>query len=205
MEIKAFSKKIVVVLFGIIFPFLIILKSYHGISSLNKDIIYKTTPEQLISIFTQAKNNLININDYALFSLLYVEHANQKTMINKQVMKIGIVYIGFAVISIGIMLIILGINDGGANIGTDVNGITFDFKTGSTGVVVFLIGSLMSTAGGVLKNTYTTSKIPTYHQVIEGECVLSLNAYLACKEQKTVPFDKCFSNIYKQINSEVLQ
>jgi len=35
-------------------------------------------------------------------------------MVNKQIMKVSIIQIGFAVISIGMMLIILGINGGGA-------------------------------------------------------------------------------------------
>lgn len=93
------------------FPVAILFQSYQGITSLRSDVSYRTTIEDLSDNFFSVKEKIDSANDYALYSLLYVEHANQKTMLNKQVMKPTIVLIGFAVISVGMMLIILGIHE----------------------------------------------------------------------------------------------
>jgi len=162
MRIKTIARQSSVVLFGVIFPVYVLFQAYQGISSLKDDVGYTTTVSDIVQEFSNVNKNIDGANDYALFSLMYVEHANQKTMINKQVMKATIVHTGFAVISIGMMLIILGINEGGFEGSGEAGSLKFDFKTGSTGVGVFVIGALMATAGGVLKNDYSTSKIPMY-------------------------------------------
>lgn len=209
MKARILAKQIAVLLFGVVVPLLVVIQAYQGISSLNNDVGYRTTTEQLIDNFNQAKKSLSTINDYSLFSLLYVEHANQKTMTNKQVMKVGIVHIGFAVISIGMMLIILGINDGGVEGIADVSGIKFDFKTGSTGVAVFVIGAIMATAGGVLKNEYQTSKIPDYVSLgATGNAGMqeeTLKAYKMCRKQEKTSVESCFLQVFEQINKEAIE
>lgn len=172
---------------------------------------YRTSTTDLVKNLEDAKEHLTGANDYALFSLLYVEHANQKTMINKQVMKSTIVNIGFAVISVGMLLIILGIRDEtgsgqGAQAGGEVGGIKFDFTTGSTGVAMFMVGAIMATIGGVLKNEYTTSTIPNYESMAfaHPQYEESLQAYQACAADKK-NFDACFTQIFFQINQARLQ
>lgn len=131
-------------------------------------------------------------------------------MINKQVMKTSIIHIGFAVISVGMMLIILGINEGersGAEAQMDVQGLKFDFKTGSTGAAMFLVGAIMATVGGVLKNDYQTSEIPIYSRMISTEHLAyekSLKAYRACA-QTDGELETCFAQIFFQINREFLE
>ena len=135
MNSKALVRQVAVLLFGLVFPVFILTQAYIGLASLGKDVGYTNTHEDLIHTLSTAKKSLANGNDYALFSLLYTEHANQKTMVNKQIMKVAIMQIGFAVTSIGMMLIILGFNNGGATGAAEVSGMKFDFKSGSTGVV----------------------------------------------------------------------
>jgi len=198
-----------ILIFGIVFPVIILFQSYMGISSLRDDVSYKTTMDDLVVNLSGAKNHLASANDYALYSLLYVEHANQKTMINKQVMKTTIVNIGFAVISVGMMLIILGIKEegvSGAEAKVQAHGINFDFKTGSTGVAMFCVGAIMATIGGVLKNDYQTSEIPKYESVapVDPSYDKSINAYQACSSQGE-SFETCFTQIFFQINKDRLK
>ncbi len=103
------------------------------------------------------------------------------------------------------MLSLLGIKDGGLVGSGEAAGIKFDFKTGSTGVAMFVVGALMATIGGVLKNDYQTSLIPDYehmtskqfHQKYEN----SLEAYQLCKKDET-SFERCFTQLFFQINIE---
>ena len=113
MKTLLLSRLIVIVIFGVIVPVIILFQAYQGTSYLSKNLPYTDTPDDLVKTFSAAKLSINNANDYALFSLLYTEHANQKTMINKQIMKVSVMQIGFSVISIGMMLIVLGINAGG--------------------------------------------------------------------------------------------
>jgi len=204
-------RNLAILIFGVLFPVVILFQAYIGINSLRDEVAYKTTVGDLVLNLSKAKPHLESANDYALYSLIYVEHANQKTMINKQVMKSAIVNIGFAVISVGMMLIILGINEGsrsGAEASADIQGVKFDFKTGSTGVAMFIVGAIMSTVGGVLKNEYQTSEIPKYESMsvpgVTAKYEESIKAYKACNAQGK-GFEGCFSQIFFQINQKELQ
>ena len=205
MIIKKLSYQLSIAVFGVIFPVYILIQAFQGVSSLQEEVAYKKPLTELISDFSKAENSITSANDYALFSLMYVEHANQKTKTNKQVMKAVIVHAGFAVISVGMMLILLGINDGGLEGGAGLDALKFDFKTGSTGVGVFVIGAMMATAGGVLKNEYTTSKIPMYGGTWNEQHIKSINAYKSCYAKKEDKFEKCFVNKFYKINREHLK
>lgn len=201
MKVKIVARQASIVLFGVVFPVYVLFQAYQGIAALKDDVSYKTSTTELVSEFSDVSKKMDSANDYALFSLMYVEHANQKTMINKQIMKAAIVHTGFAVISIGMMLIILGINDGGLEGTAEANSLKFDFKTGSTGVGVFVIGALMATAGGVLKNDYSTSKIPMYGEVkSNANYARSVNAYKSCYAKQAENPAKCFASLFEQIN-----
>lgn len=206
-------KLIASIVFGIFLPVLILFQAYSGMASLKDDVVYNVTTSDLAMNLGEAKENLDNPNDYALFSLLYVEHANQKTMINKQILKTSVMHIGFAVISIGMMLIILGIEQGGVEGAFSSQGVSFDFKTGSTGVAVFCVGALMATIGGVLKNEYTTSTIPSFGEVSmpasfsRDQSVSyrqSLDAFKKCSSFEENS-EVCFMQAFLQINRDALK
>ena len=208
MNPKTLARQVAVLLFGVVVPLFILAQAYIGLASLGKDVGYTNTHEDLIHTLSTAKQSLAlaNGNDYALFSLLYTENANQKTMINKQIMKVAVMQIGFAVTSIGMMLIILGFNDGGASGVAEVSGMKFDFKSGSTGVVVFFAGALMATAGGVLRNDYNTVPIPEYVYVESNqEYAKSINAFIECKKLGDEKFKDCFIGFFQKINQGALK
>ena len=206
MHIKTLARQASIVLFGVVFPVYVLFQAYQGISSLKDDVAYKNSTTGLVGEFADVSTNMHSANDYALFSLMYVEYANQKTMINKQIMKATIIHTGFAVISIGMMLIILGINEGGIEGSAEAGSINFDFKTGSTGAGVFVIGALMATAGGVLKNDYSTSKIPMYGEVgPNANYARSINAYKSCYAKNAEHPERCFVSLFMQINKGYLK
>jgi len=206
MNPKNLARHIVVLLFGVVVPLLILAQAYIGLVSLEEGVGYRSTHDDLVRTLSTAKKTLENGNDYALFSLLYTEHANQKTMVNKQIMKVAIMQIGFSVTSIGMMLIILGFSDGGISGAAEVSGIKFDFKSGSTGVVVFLAGALMATAGGVLKNDYNTVPIPEYVYVeSHQEYTKSIKAFMECKKLGDEKFKDCFIGFFQKINQGALK
>lgn len=211
-----------IIIFGIVFPFIILLQAYTQIISLKTGVEYTTKANDLIPYMNGIKKQVINANDYALFSLIYVEHANQKVMINKQVMKTTTILLGFAVMSVGMMMIILGIKDTQSNYSTlkaenssgvtasmeTPGGIKFDFRTGSAGVAMFCIGAIMATAGGVLPNEYKTSEIPTYESMTSKkdneEHDNSIKAYKTCSKQKHEQ-ERCFYKEFFLINKKSLK
>lgn len=206
MNKTAFARKVAMILFGVVVPLLILAQAYVGLASLGKSVSYAGRNDDLVQTLAAARKNLTNGNDYALFSLLYTEQANQRTMVNKQVMKVSIMQIGFAVASVGMMLIILGFNDGGASGTAELSGVKFDFKSGSTGVVVFLVGASMATMGGVLKNDYSTVPIPQYVQMeANPNHARSIKAFIECRKFDGDKFKDCFVGLFQRINEEALK
>jgi hypothetical protein len=194
-------KSISIIVFGIIVPMFVLFQAYSGISTLTNNVIYDDKIEDVVANYKEINEIPMDGNDFSLFSLVYTEHANQKMMVNKQVMKVSIIQIGFAVISIGMMLIVLGINDGGADSSAGFGGVSFDIKTGSSGVFVFVVGAIMATAGGVLKNDYNTVPIPAYYYQTETiEHTKTLTAYRECMKLGPVVFDLCFKTAFEEIN-----
>jgi len=205
MNLRNVARQASIVIFGVIFPVYVLFQAYQGVAGLQNNVSYNKTLTQLVADFADAKKNIDSVNDYALFSLMYVEHGNQKTMINKQTMKAAIVHIGFAVMSIGMMLLILGINNGGIEGSAGTENLKFDFKTGSTGIAVFVIGSVMATVGGILKNEYSSSTIPMYEGAGNEQYAKSVNAYKSCFTSKSENPEKCFAGIFEQINRSNLK
>lgn len=205
-------KSMTLLCFGIIVPVVLLIQAYSSTSSLAEDVKYSSNFNDLHVSINIAKKQKWDVNDYALYSLLYTEQANLKTMLNKQQMKISIVCIGFAVISIGLMMIILGIT---ASEGVEINAkaklleFEFDLKTSSVGAAIFVIGAIMATLGGVLKNEYQTSSIPSYSSsgkdfgVSEKE-VKSIQALYYCKENAE-DLGACLSQLLFQIYKEDME
>lgn len=162
MKIAAVSRSLAVMAFGIFVPLALLFQAYAGLNSLGERVAKSTGANSSAQIFSEARQYLHDANDYALYSVIAAERTNQLVVTNKQIMKIAVMQIGFAVASLGIMFVVLGFNDGGAEGALNAGGVKFDMKTGSTGAVVFVIGAAMATAGGVLRNDYSTVPIPGY-------------------------------------------
>lgn len=207
-RIQAATHALAIAFLGIIVPTLILSQALFGLSGLRSSVQNVIGQDSPIVVFSQAKSQLATGNDYALFSTLTAERANESVLINKQVMKITIMQIGFSVISVGMMFIVLGINDGGADGKFDISDLKFDFKTGSTGVLVFVIGAAMASAGGILKNEYNTVPIPEY---VEAEKVITqpdestMAAYKKCKSEVPSDYQACFASLFEQTHAVSLK
>lgn len=195
MKVSSVAKTSAVIIFGVIVPVAILFQAYIGLSDLREDVSKHTTANTTSEEYKSVRPLLQDANDYAFYNLLYSERTNLIVVTNKQVMKVTVIQIGFAAISLGLMFIVLGINDGGAQGAVEGSGLKIDFKTSSTGAVVFIVGALMATAGGVLKNQYETVPIPGYIDRGSGNGqqahVQTLNIYEDCRKKGEVRYE-CF-------------
>jgi|GEM_PF-1812717 hypothetical protein len=197
-NMNKFIQYFAVAIFGIAIPVYLMGAVVTNVSAVNQEISYAGSLDSTIESFSEAKKHLKTPNDYALLAMLSAESANQKTMINKQVMKVTVIQIGFAVISIGMLFVVLGFNEGGAEGGASNGVLSFNFKTGSSGLAAIIVGAAMANLGGVLNNAFSTVQVPMFSGVVENS-VLPVNsgapkikllaeAVTTCGEQfKTLP------------------
>jgi hypothetical protein len=203
------ARQAAIFVLGILFPVLILAQAYVGVSSLAHNIDRSMKQEQVVDVFKRVQPLVRSPNDYALYSEMFAENVNQTIITNKQIIKVVVIEIGFAAMSLGLMFVMLGFNDGGGSAGGEGAGIKIDFKTASTGTLVFLMGAGMATAGGVLKNEYKSVPVPAY--IVTGPSgpspaeTDSLEAYRTCKSSAGAEFAACFADLYGQINKEELK
>lgn len=200
-------KKKATVVFGLIVPFILIIVSIINVVTLNNNMATNSSPSEQLKYIKQLDKDSY---EYTLYSLMYVEHNSVQTFVNKQELKVTVMLIGFAVISMGIMFIILGFKEeNGAN-GIEGNflaaNVSFDFKTGSTGVAIFIIGALMVSLGGLLSNSYKGSSIPSYQafqNTMTGSSNIASNELEAIKRICEISKeDNCIAvRVSKLINS----
>ncbi|MDH7975368.1 hypothetical protein QH494_24540 [Sphingomonas sp. AR_OL41] len=206
--IKNLARSAVIVIFGGLVPVMLMLQAYVGLSSLNAEVRGALSSRSVAQALAEAKPTLRSANDYALYSVIAAERANQSVVTNKQVMKIAVMQIGFAVASIGVMFIILGFRDGAVEGGFATGALRFDLKTGSTGVVVFVLGAAMATAGGVLRNEYSTVPIPGFVQVEgipAGADERTIAHFKECRALGGAAAQECFFKTFEKVNAEALQ
>ncbi|MCG7587905.1 hypothetical protein, partial [Photobacterium sp. OFAV2-7] len=145
------------VIFGLILPCAVTYNAFTITEKVMTNILDSPTllstaspdesSDNLLSSFETIKNQLDSNNDYVLLTALYLEQTNTKTFLNKQLMKAIVIHLGFAVMSIGLCFIVLGINDGGIHAGADAPLFNFNLKTGSTGLIAFIVGAAMASGG----------------------------------------------------------
>ena len=206
---------------GVIAPVFILVMTYFQIASTSDSLNGTKTTADVIAEF-KSLEDIGNGNDYQLLSLMLVEYGNIKTVQNKQRMKVAVIYIGFAVISIGLAVFVLGFKEPAAgpadqhanNIAGSAAGVSIDVKTSSTGVLVFVVGAVMATVGGILPNTYQGSGIPGYiHTTGAVALTPEIEQMLATLNDSHIAFNKCqqtkipncFEILFAQINEEYLK
>jgi hypothetical protein len=209
---QIFARGLAIIFFGVLVPIALLFAAYHNLEEVSKGLKNYDSAAELQQHYTSLNKTLASANDYILFSLMYVEQSNQKTMLNKQAMKLTIIYIGFAVMSIGLMFMMLGINDGGGEGGGKLAGTEFNFKTTSTGLIVFIAGALMASGGALLNNQYITAAIPGYIQVFnksetsnhdKSEKLVAL--YKSCRKYDEGKFQQCLAAMIKSLYKDELK
>jgi len=198
-----------VVVLGVLFPVLILAQAFLGLASLIRNIDRSLDQDQVVEVFKRVQPAVKTANDYALYSEMFAENVNQTIVTNKQIIKVVVIEIGFAAMSLGLMFVLLGFNDGGGEGGVSWGEIRIDFKTASTGALVFLVGAAMATAGGVLKNEYKTVPLPEYLALgpasPSDQETQSLEMFRKCKAEQGKEFPECFVYFYQHIYKEQLK
>lgn len=207
-----FARRFAAITFGILLPIVLLFTAYGNLQQVSKNLHPIESPLELEKNFAPLRASFSSANDYILFSLMFVEQSNQRTMLNKQAMKLTVIHIGFAIMFVGLMFIVLGINDGGVESVNEVGGHTLNFKTASTGLVVFLGGALMASGGALLNNLYTTAGIPGYVQVLNQTAAGPtektrdlVELYKSCKAYEQEKFQRCLVRVVEGLYSEELK
>lgn len=190
------ARSIGILILGLIVPAFVLIQAYVALGGLseNVNVITRTTAQQQLA---RTAPFLHSGNDYALFSMLAEEKSNEAIVVNKQMMKIVTMQIGFSLMSLGLMLVTLGFNEGGADISGAWSTIKFDFRTGSSGVLVFVIGGAMAAAGGLLKNDYKTVPIPEFVAQMQSPLTNEMRIYVACRKRLPNTYKECFTNSFE--------
>ncbi len=172
-------KSLSALLFGVVVPGIITFNVITSLSNLDDSINSKVELDEIAQVYLSVRDNLEQQNQYALIAYMFSAATNQNTLMNKQIMKTVVIHIGFAVLSFGVLFIILGINQGAITAsGQIADSTSIDVKSGSTGAGVILIGAAMVTISAVDKNEFTGVALPNFQpsqQTITTEVSSSVN------------------------------
>lgn len=149
-------------LFGLLLPTLIAYNAHTKIETAQRTVEKATGTSFIFKLFDSRNELFEEPSDYSIVALADSERANLAVMINKQSMKLVVIYMGFSVMSFAMMFILLGFTDGPVNAVGEGGGIKVDVRFGSIGAAVFVVGAGMAAAGGLLKNEYETVKLPNF-------------------------------------------
>lgn len=150
--------------FGVILPAFLLAQAYQSLAVINSTFPRHSDLSEAVQNMPERVRELETTNDYVLMSALFFENANQRSLASKQRMRIAVMHIGFAVLSLGLLLILVGIDVGGIAVQGEhpASGVGMSLKIASTGVVVFLIGGLLAGAGGLIHSKYSTASVPSF-------------------------------------------
>jgi hypothetical protein len=193
------ARVVAIFLFGVIIPTLILGQAFLGLSTLQGTVV-KQLQDAPVGLVLDAKRlDHPNGNDYALFAMTYAEASNRQITINKQVLKTCVMEVGLAVISLGLMIILLGFETGGATVAGAAGGYSVNIQTASTGVVVFLAGALMGGAGGLIPNAYSTVGTPMFAQTGQNTDQQEIYYYNECKNSAGQEYPQCFTEQFEAL------
>ncbi|MCG7584571.1 hypothetical protein [Photobacterium sp. OFAV2-7] len=148
------------IVFGVVLPCVIIVNAFLLANRVADNLLQSNgISKQLLTDYSTVSGTLKSDRDYELFAAVFLENQNSQTFINKQLLKTVVIHIGFVMISIGVAFIILGVEDKGIDVSGEGTWITFNLKTGSVGLCVFLAGALLAAGGGLIPNEYKTITI----------------------------------------------
>lgn len=158
----ALTRLIAIAMFGLLLPLFIALRVDSRIDSAEDFVTQAASSSFIISQFEKSPGKFKTPNDYALVALADSERANLAVMLNKQVMKLVVIYMGFAVMSFAMMFIVLGFTDAPVLASGSGAGFSLNLQFGSIGAAVFVLGAAMAAGGGLLRNEYRTVGLPKF-------------------------------------------
>ena len=160
---RSLVRWIAMVLFGLMVPVFIAFKADQRIQHAQEIVEQATAQSYIMDVLNSEDSTLLSgPSDYALVALADSERANLAVMVNKQIMKLVVIYMGFAVMSFAIMFVVLGFTEGPISIVGSNGGNSLEAKFETIGAAVFVTGAVMSAAGGLMKNEYQTVGLPNF-------------------------------------------
>ena len=199
-HVHAFS----VAFFGALLPLILLVTAGYSLMTLQRDFTpaageLLTTLKGAQDVVNQNKDN----NAYAFAAFVIAEHSNFAVMHDKQRMKIAVMQIGFAVASVGIMFILLGVNDGGLTGKAEAGGLKVDFRTASTGVLTFVIGCALAGGAGLMRNDYATVGVPVFGEQAASDTGLLNYLGAVLKDCDTGPKDQVGNCLAESLASQL--
>lgn len=193
----------VTLVFGIAIPVWQLVEAHASISLLG-ETLKKLDGYPLIAEFRALQPSLSKVDDYRLASQVIAESASQRAMVNKQVMKATAMQIGVATMSVGLMLVLLGVRER-HSISVKFAGFALDLPQVTTGAMVFVAGGAIAGAAALMPNSYRTVGLPWYGNdaqamatVISGQSQTALTGEAACRAHFAAKPDE-LANCLKEV------
>jgi hypothetical protein len=102
---------------GLLLPAVLLFQAHQAMGRMSDVSTDGNDIATVLQSLPPSVQQLRSQNDYALLSIAMVEASNQRTMLTKQRMKMSVMHIGFAVISLGLMMLVMGLEAGGIDVG----------------------------------------------------------------------------------------
>jgi hypothetical protein len=147
---------------GLLLPLLLMFQAYQAESQTVDSMRKQTTLAEIVGGVPESMRRLDSPADYQLLMSIFLESSNQKVVLQKQLMKSGVIEIGFAVMSLGMCCILLGFDAGGLDGEFAAEKIKAKFKIVSSGIAIFVLGAALAGAAGLLPNPYETIGNPPF-------------------------------------------
>lgn len=161
------SRLTAVLFLGLLLPAVLLFQAHQAMGRMSEIASDGNDIASVLKSLPAGVQQLRSQNDYAILSIAIMEASNQRTMQVKQRMKMSVMHIGFAVVSLGLMMLVLGLEAGGVDIttGQSPQSLALNLKTTSTAVTAIVLGASMAAAGALIPNPYTTVSVPSYAPV----------------------------------------
>lgn len=150
-------------IFGVAAPLVLLGLAAFLMWSIGPEVRAGLDPRAGVTAYEQLRPVLGGPEDYTLAAYLYAEAANKQVMLTKQVMKVVVIHIGFAVASVGIMLVMLGFGrDEASTVSGETAAGKVNVRLASFGALVFVAGALLAGVAGIMPNSYQGTGQPVF-------------------------------------------
>jgi hypothetical protein len=157
------ARGVAILVFACIVPAGLLFQAHKSTSGMIEVLSSQSRMSAMLQALPPSVQALKSPADYALYTTVFVEMSNQSVMLNKQYLKTATIQIGFAICSIGLLMLLLGFSASGVSASVGNSGSpVYNLKIASGGVAIFVLGAGIAAAAGILKNEYTTVSMPNY-------------------------------------------
>ena len=204
------GRALAIPILGLLVPIVLLFQAYLSMSRLDQAITKDNEIGNIAKSLPEVIRRFDSPNDYAILAVGYLEASNALAVVNRQRAKVAAMHIGFAVISLGLLLILTGVETGGIDVAGEapVSKTPLRLQISSTGVAIFVLGSVMSGAAALMPSHYQTVSVPSFlsvHRSASGDgasnpsSTESVSQLQSCVRDTRTEDDRnnCFMNVLK--------